>query len=85
LVRLCLPRGGGGSVMARRKPRRPRVRNCRFWADSEIPPDHNGKRRCRRCGVMGKPGDQHHPSDFDLEDLPETPLEDVTDRILGEA
>lgn len=66
------------------KPVRSAVTNCRFWTDPEIPPDHNGKRRCRRCGLMGKPGDQHHPTDFDLDDLPETPEGDRSKEILGE-
>lgn len=65
------------------KQSRSKVTDCRFWADPDIPPDHNGRCRCRRCGLMGKPGDQHHPSDFDLEDLPETPPEDRSNEIVG--
>lgn len=65
------------------KEPRSKVKDCRFWADPEIPEDFTGRQRCRRCGLMGKPGDQHHPSDFDLEDLPETPPEDRSDEIVG--
>jgi hypothetical protein len=68
-----------------RRARPSRIREHPFRGDSSIPPDHKGNHRCSRCGLMGKPGDQHHPSDFDLDDLPATPEEDVSDRIVGEA
>jgi hypothetical protein len=30
-----------------------------FTPDTDIPPDHNGRRTCR-CGLLGEPGDAHH-------------------------
>jgi hypothetical protein len=63
--------------MAVKKPK-PRRKHPLF-ADGDIPPDFQGRRRCRRCKVMGKPGDQRHTEEF-----PETPAEDCSDRIIGE-
>lgn len=48
--------------------------------DGGIPADHRGRRRCRRCGVLGEPGDVRHTDEF-----PDVPAEDVSDRILGES
>jgi hypothetical protein len=40
---------------------RSKVRPHLLVADADIPPDHQGRRRCRVCGLMGKPtGDRHH-------------------------
>lgn len=49
--------------------------------DGDIPADHRGRRRCRRCGVLGEPGDQRHSDEF-----PETPeaAKEIDERILGE-
>jgi hypothetical protein len=65
-------------VPRRRQPKRT-LRKHPFYADSEIPADHRGDRRCRRCGVMGRPGDQRRTEEF-----PPVPVEDETDRITGE-
>jgi hypothetical protein len=46
-----------------------------FTPDTDIPPDHNGRRTCR-CGLPGAAGDAHHT-------VPE-PAEDGRMRAAGE-
>lgn len=44
-------------------PRRAsRVHPHQFVADDETPADHRGRHRCSTCGLMGEPGDSHHPA-----------------------
>ncbi len=31
-----------------------------FQPDTDLPPDHQGRRTCR-CGLLGEAGDAHHP------------------------
>lgn len=75
--------------MARRKPKPKPRRKHPLYADSAIPPDHRGARRCKRCGLMGVPGDARHSGedDFPPDPMPPTP-EDVRKRearMLGES
>jgi hypothetical protein len=31
-----------------------------FVPDPDLPPDHNGRRVCAACHLLGRPGDAHH-------------------------
>jgi hypothetical protein len=31
-----------------------------FEADPDLPPDHLGRHVCKRCHLLGRPGDPHH-------------------------
>lgn len=62
-----------------------RVRPHRFYADGNIPADFKGRCRCRRCGLMGKPGDPHHPTDADDEEFPPSPEGDRSKHMIGES
>lgn len=46
------------------EPRKSKVPPHRFDEDPNIPPDWTSRRTCR-CGLVGEPGDQHHPVDAD--------------------
>lgn len=48
------------------KPAKPKLCGL-FTPDPAVPPDHNGRQACARCGLMGEPGDAHHT----LPDVPE--------------
>jgi hypothetical protein len=41
-----------------------------FVADPDLPPDHQGRRVCFECHLVGRPGDAHH----DMPDVPEQAL-----------
>jgi hypothetical protein len=63
-----------------------KVRPHRFYADKDVPAEpFTGRQRCRRCGLMGRPGDPHHPTDADDEEFPPSPEGDRSSEILGEA
>jgi hypothetical protein len=76
--------------MARRKKAAKPRRKHPLYADSAIPPDHRGARRCKRCGLMAVPGDARHTGgdedDFPPDPLPPTPpaAREREDRMLGE-
>lgn len=70
------------------EPRKSNVPPHRFDEDTDLPPDWTGRRTCR-CGLVGEPGDQHHPVDADplsttvLPPTPE-PARELDTRRLGE-
>lgn len=38
-----------------------------FQADPDLPPDHQGRRVCAACHLLGRTGDTHH----DVQPVPE--------------
>ena len=48
-----------------------------FVADPELPADLNGRQVCRRCHLLGQPGDAHHA-------MPDVPHDDAQRRAAGE-
>ncbi len=61
--------------MTARKPRTA-VPPHPFTADTDLPPDQNGRRVCR-CGLVGRPGDAHHT-------MPDVPAQDEHRRRVGD-
>ncbi len=47
--------------MTARPGRASRVHKHQFTPEPDFPADHRGRRRCQACGLMGAPGDPHHP------------------------
>lgn len=45
----------------RRGQARSNVLPHQHLADPGVPADHRGRQRCSVCGLMGEPGDAHHP------------------------
>lgn len=72
--------------------RRPvsRVHPHQHVPDPDVPADHRGHHRCTTCGLMGAPGDTHHPAPLPLgpaRPLPPDLAQAAHDRdaaILGE-
>ncbi|MDG4768755.1 hypothetical protein [Solwaraspora sp. WMMD792] len=58
--------------MTRRTPARSRVPPHLHQATRDLPADHRGRRVCVVCGLLGEPGDAHHPIT-----LPTTPVSPV--------
>jgi hypothetical protein len=56
---------------------KPTVVACAFVPDPDLPPDHQGRRVCARCHLVGRPGDSHHT-------MPAGPDEDARSLAAGE-
>lgn len=48
-----------------------------FAADPDLPADINGREVCRRCNLVGRPGDAHHA-------MPNVPEQAEARRWAGE-
>lgn len=47
-----------------------------FQADPDLPSDHQGRRVCAACHLVGRPGDPHHL-------LPDVPEQEESRRRAG--